>query len=412
MKRIVLACLLSPVITFAQKEIKPSISKAEVALQKGNFDEAKTIIDATTSSQEFMVDKKGNPSKNAAKAWYVKGMIYTCIDTTKVEKFKSLEADPFAVAKEAFTKSDEIDKGKTESMVNRLFLGQPLPMSRKEVNSTFAQKFLERGYNIYKTKDYKKAFSDIEKVVYFVPDDTAQLMNAGVYFAPLADENDKAIVYINKYIAAGGKSTDAYVQLYNIYSKRKDFDSALKVAKEMTSKYPNNADFMNMEYNLYTQTNRLPEAKATMEKRANSNPTDKEARYFLGLISNEMKDKGETLKWMQEAVKIDPDYFDANLVIAKLIYADAQKLRTERNAITGSKPADLAKRQELFQKIPLKMKESEVYWQKCVAAKPTDEEALYGLLSIYNDISTSDDKYDSKIIELKKKMKALGLEVD
>jgi hypothetical protein len=88
MKKIAIVFLLAlPFAVAAQKEIKPSVSKAEKALKEGKFDEAKAIIDVTTASQEFMVDKKGNPSKNAAKAWFLKGLIYAGIDTTKVDKF-------------------------------------------------------------------------------------------------------------------------------------------------------------------------------------------------------------------------------------------------------------------------------------------------------------------------------------
>src|SRR5579871_3208285 len=105
MKKMLLILFALPLCVQAQKEVKPSVSKAESALQKGNFDEAKTIIDATVTNQEYMVDKKGNPSKNAAKAWYLKGMIYASIDTTKVEKFKSLATEPFNTAKEAFAKA-------------------------------------------------------------------------------------------------------------------------------------------------------------------------------------------------------------------------------------------------------------------------------------------------------------------
>lgn len=412
MKKIVFACLLTPAIAVAQKEIKPSVTKAESALQKGAFDEAKSIIDVTVANQEFMVDKKGNPSKNAAKAWYLKGVIYAGIDTTKVEKFKSLDPDPFKVAQEAFSKAEEIDKGKSESLVSRLFLGQPLPMSKQEVNGTYAQAYLNRGYEVYKTKDYKKAFVDIEKVMYFVPNDTIQLLNAGVYFGPQAGETDKSINYMNKYISLGGKNPDVYRQLYDIYDKRKDYESALKIAKELTAKYPSDVEFLNMEYNIYTKTNRLPEAKALMQKRAEADPKDKESRYFLGLICNELKDQAETMKWMKEAIKVDPDYFEANLIVAKLTYQEAQKMRQERQAITGTKPADLAKRQEIFQKIPVKLKESEAYWKKCLEAKPNDEEALYGTYSLYNDISSYDEKYEAKITELKKKMKSLGLEVE
>src|SRR6478609_52185 len=106
MKKIDLFLLLLPFAVAAQKEITPSVSKAESALKKGNLDEAKSVIDATVSNQEFMVDKKGQPSKNAAKAWYLKGMIYCAIDTTSTEKFKALDSNPFPAAKEAFTKAE------------------------------------------------------------------------------------------------------------------------------------------------------------------------------------------------------------------------------------------------------------------------------------------------------------------
>ncbi len=443
MKKILPFLFLIPLAGLAQKPIKPSVSKTETALQKGNIDEAKAIIDATVANQEYMVDKKGNPSKNAAKAWYLKGMVYAAIDTTKNEKFKSLDANPFAVASEAFAKAEEIDKGKNESLVNRLYQSLPIPMSKDEVKRAYAQAFLDRGYKVYQAKDYKKAFVDIEKVVYFLPTDSMQLMNAGVYFAPSAGEDDKAIAYIHRYQAAGGKNPDALLQLYSIYVKRadnakklgkskekekakgkdqydplqdsvfmKNINAALKVAKELTEKYPTNLDYLNYEYNIYTQTNRLPEAKVLMEKRATADPKDRESRYFLGLICNELKDIEGAKHWMMEALKVDPDYFEANLVMAKLTYTDAQKVRNERNAINGSKPADLKKRQELYLEIPIKLKESLVYWEKCVAINADDQDGLYGLLSIYNDLSLTDDSYNAKITDLKKKMKALGLEVD
>lgn len=436
MKKIATLLFALPIAVFAQKEIKPSVSKAESALQKGNFDEAKAIIDATVSNQEYMVDKKGNPSRNAAKAWYLKGMIYAGIDTTKVEKYKSLEADPFPIAKEAFLKAEELDKGKkNESLVNRLFQNLPIPMTKDEVNKFLAQAYLERGYKIYQAKDYKKAFVDIERVLFFVPTDTTQLLNAGVYFGPAADETEKSIAYIKKYQAAGGKNVDAFIQLYALYAKKADAERAkykgkgrdeylkdtayvrninlaLGVAKQLTEKYPTNMDYLNMEYNIYTQTNRLPEAKALMEKKANADVNDKESRYFLGLIDNELKDYEGAKKWMQEALKIDADYFDANMVLAKLTYADAQKVKDQRNAINGSKDADLKKRQELYLLIPKKLKESLPYWEKCAAINSADQDAMYGLLNVYSDLTTYDETYEAKIKDLKKKMKAQGMEVD
>ncbi len=273
MKKVIFICLLCPMLALAQKEIKPNVNKAESALQKGALDEAKAIIDVTVASQEYMVDKKGAPSKNATKAWYLRGLIYAAIDTTKMEKFKSLEADPFAVAKQSFEKcncqyasynivmgmtKEDVKKyfgepnktvtpdqwiyngntltfkdnklsnfqakdqqpiePKSENYVSRLYLGLPVPMSNIEVAKFVAQAYLNRSYGAYQKKEYKKAFADAEKILFFIPNDTAQLMNAGVYFGPQAEENDKAIVYINQYIDAGGRNPDGLLQLYAIYA--------------------------------------------------------------------------------------------------------------------------------------------------------------------------------------------------
>jgi tetratricopeptide (TPR) repeat protein len=413
MKKTAIALLLLfPMAVLAQKEIKPSISKAEKALKAGKFDEAKAIIDVTTTNQEFMVDKKGGPSKNAAKAWFFKGLIYAGIDTTKVEKFKSLEAEPYKVAVEAFNKSKEIGKGELTYMSDDL----GLPILNSQLEAKLAQAYLTTSLAAYQgeTKDYKKAFQYMERVVYFIPNDTSMLMNAGVYFAPSAEEYDKALDYINRYHAKGGKNQDAYIQKFSIYrDKKKDNDKALEIAKEMIAKFPNNTEFPKYELDMYIKMNRLPEAKALMEKNAAANPADVESRYYLGVISNEMKNPVEAKKWFNEAIKVDPSHYDSYASLADMSYKDVRAVREERNEISGTKDADIKKRQELFQKIEAKLKESVPYWEKCETLKPNEESVLYGLLSVYGDMANYDEAtYNPKLEKLKKKMKSLKLEID
>jgi tetratricopeptide (TPR) repeat protein len=412
MKKTAIALLLLfPMAVLAQKEIKPSVSKAEKALKEGKFDEAKAIIDVTTASQEFMVDKKGKPSKNAAKAWYLKGLIYAGIDTTKVAKFKSLEAEPYKVAIDAFAKSKELAKDELTFFSDDL----GLPLLNSNLEAKLAQAYLTTSLDAYqKDKDYKKAFQYMERVVHFIPNDTSMLMNAGVYFAPSAEEYDKALEYIEKYHAKGGKNQDAYIQKFSIYrDKKKDNDKALEVAKEMIAKFPNNTEFPKYELDMYIKMNRLPEAKAIMEKNANANPTDVESRYYLGVISNEMKNPADAKKWFNEAIKVDPKHYDSYASLADMSYKEVRAIREERNEISGTKDADVKKRLELFQKIETKLKESVPYWEKCESLKPDEETVLYGLLSVYGDLANYDElTYNPKLEQLKKKMKRLKLEVD
>src|SRR6218665_944438 len=184
MKRIlILLVLCAPVILLAQKEIKPSVSKAEKALKDKKLDEAKAIIDVTVADQATMVDKKGGPSKSAAKAWYLKGLIYASIDTSKNEKFKALDADPFPAAAEAFKKSEEINKGKEASFFSDAI---GLPILDTQVKANFANAYYTKAAAAFQEeKDYKKAFKFVDKTIQLYPD-TVFLNPAGVFFAPQA----------------------------------------------------------------------------------------------------------------------------------------------------------------------------------------------------------------------------------
>ena len=412
MRKIAIGLLfVIPLSVLAQKEIKPSISKAEKALKAGKFDEAKAIIDVTVSNQEFMVDKKGNPSKSAAKAWYLKGLIYAGIDTTKEVKFKSLEAEPYKVAVEAFAKSKEIGKGELTFFSDDM----GLPILNTQLDGKLAQAYLNVSLKAYQEdKDYKKAFDYMERVVYFLPKDTTMLLNAGVYFAPSAEEYDKALDYIDKYHAAGGTNPDSYIQKLSIYmTKKKDLDKSLLITQDLMKRYPANTDFPKYELDIYIKQNRLPEAKAAMEKSAIANPKDIESRYYLGVISNEMKDPTDAKKWFNEALKLNPDHYESTASLADMSYKEVRKVREERNDISGTKDADLKKRAELFKLIEVKLKESVPYWEKCEALKPNEETVLYGLLSVYGDLANYDEvTYNPKLEKLKKKMKSLKLEVD
>ncbi len=403
MKKIAILLIgIIPFAALAQKPIKPSTNNAEKALRAGKFDEAKAIIDVTTTSDEFMLDKKGNPSKNAAKAWYLKGVIYAGIDTTKVEKYKSLVPEGFPIAKEAFEKAKALDKSEIAFLKDATGV---LPLMNADVNAYFAQAYFNTAINAYQEeKDYKKAFSFTEKTLYFIPEDTSILMNAGVFFGPAAEEYEKSITYIRKYQELGGKSTDAYIMLFSIYrDKLKDNDKALALAQELVKKFPTNPEYPKFELDMYIKMNRLPEAKAVMEKQAAADPTDKESRYFLGIISNELGSPAESKKWFEESIKIDPKYFEPQLGLAEVVYMDAKKIKAEMNQLGNSKE-DFKKKVELDKIYQEQLRVALPYWEKCEKLSPDDEKVLDNLYMIYNDL-----EMNAQVTRIEKRMKTLGL---
>lgn len=392
--------LLVPLAGFSQKEVKPSVQKAEKALKEGKLDEAKAIIDATTSSQEFMVDKKGNPSKNAAKAWWFKGAIYAAIDTTSNETYKGLEANAFPIAKEAFDKAKQIDPKASSFYKDQFGMDVPVDIA----NQYFAQAYFNKAINAYNENDYKTAFAMSENTLYFIPNDTSVLLNAGVYFGPAANEDDKSLALMREYINKGGKSPDPYIMSFGILrDKKKDLEGALKIAQEAIAKFPGNSEFPKYELDIFIKTNRLPEAKAAMEKQVSADPSDKESRYFLGVINMELKDYVEARKWFEEAIKIDPKYFDPNLAIAEIVFLDAKEVKQQMNQLGISKE-DMKKKIELDKVYVEKLKVALPYFEKCEKLAPDDAKVLDNLFSIYTDLGN-----DAQVARVSKRMKTLGL---
>jgi tetratricopeptide (TPR) repeat protein len=405
MKRVVIALMcFASFALLAQKEIKPSISKAEKALKEGKLDEAKAIIDITVADQGTMVDKKGQPSKNAAKAWFIKGVTYAAIDTTKNEKFKALDPNPFPTAQEAFKKVQELDNGKTDYFLTDAI---GLPLLNININANFANAFYLKAVADYQDKkDYKAAFANISKTIALYPD-TAFLNAGGVFFATQAGEDDTVIDWLTEYLKKGGKSSDAYVMLFSTYrDKKKDNAKALEILKEARQKFPNNAEFAKYELNIYITNKQYDLAKNMIEADLKANPNDKESLYLLGELNKEMKDTEGAKQAFQKAFDLDPTYFDAIAGLTDLIWLDAKAIKDEMGKLGITKP-EMAKRQALDKQYVEKLKTYLPYVQKCEKLQPDNINILYQLLNVYTDL---DDQPNIALV--KKKLKRLGEDVD
>jgi tetratricopeptide (TPR) repeat protein len=406
MKRIVVLMFgVLPFVAFGQKEIKPNVGNAEKALKAGKIDEAKAIIDITTASQEFMVDKKGGPSKNAAKAWFLKGVIYAAIDTTKNEKFKSLVPEGFAVAKEAFDKAKEIDQDKTASFVND---ASGFPMMNNQVTGSLAQSYFDKAIKSYQDeKDYKKAFAFTEKTLYFIPEDTSVLMNAGVFFAPAAEEYDKAVDLIKRYQAKGGKSTDAYIVLVDVYyNKKKNNEEALKILQQAKKDFPQNTDFPQTELSIYLNDKKYDVAKQMVEASLKKNPNDTQQLYLLGRLQQETGETEAAKATYSKVLAADAKNFDAAAQLADLYWKDA-KVEKDKMSALGNSKADLAKALELDKVYVEKLKTALPFVEACEKISPDDVNVLYSLLTIYGDLDIQ-----PSVARVKKRLKTLGEEVD
>ena len=392
MKRLTLLMLmLATVSVFAQKGAKPNLNKALTSWREGKLDEAKANIDLAPTYEKTMNDPK---------AWYYRGLIYGSIDTTSNEAFRALDPNAFTVAMESFKKADELSKGK------ELFIqdASGMPVMKTQQMTYWANTDINKGASLYQEEDLENSLKAFEKAQMIIPDDTLAYFYAG-FVANSLENYDKAIASFQKYIDLGGKSSDAYLSIININSGPKaNKEEALRVVRLAKPKFPNNPDLPKVEIGLLIDLKRIDEAKSGLEDAIKKEPTNKILHFYLGYANASLNDFETAKKNYEEALKIDPQYFEAQLYLAKLVYADAASIKKEMSNL-GITAADKKKRFELDKQLVEKLKIALPYWEKAEKLNPSDQEVLDTLYSIYVDLDLQD-----QLKRVEKRYKELGIE--
>lgn len=405
MKRILLILLVIPAVAFGQKAPKPNAKKILSLYQDGKYKDAKEQADISVADPKVGTD---------GYAWYYRGLVYATLDTIQDTSLKSLEAEPLKVALESFQKAEDLNK-KKDSEYFVMSPGTFDPVNKSQQLEQLSNWYLSKSINLMQQDepDYEGSYAKGQVARSIFETHMTKYRNDTLtyYVQSLAAINlmhyDSAEEAALKYKEKGGKNPDIYLILFQIYNDQGDKEKALAVAKEGRAKFPFREDFAKNELNVYLSTKQFDAAKSMVEEQVQTDPSA-ETYYLLGELNKELKNKPEALKAFGKALELDANHFDTNASMAEMMYDEVGEVRRERDATK-----DIAKRQQLYQKIDQELRQALPYWEKLEALKPNDENILYGLQSIYNDLSTYDEaKYSPKLKKLKAKMKALNLEVD
>jgi tetratricopeptide (TPR) repeat protein len=403
MKRVMFVMLMAAsVAALAQKQQKPNINKALNAMRDGKLSEAKEIIDAATTYEKTMND--GN-------TWYYRGLIYSAIDTSSNASVQALQSDALAVAIESFKKADQLGKKDKEYFITDPSTGISTRPTQLEMLSNF---YLDKAIKQFQdSDDLEGSLKTLEKskMVFeqFLPkyaNDTLAYYVTGLV-AQQAEKEDLAVENMNKYLEKGGKSKDAYLVLYQIYNNKEDKTQALEVVRRAKAALPDNPDFPKVEIGLLIDMGKEAEAKAGLEEQLTKEPDNKILHFYLGYINAKRGDIPTARKNFEEAIRIDPAYYDAHFHLANTYLTDVDRVSKELQA-AGNTAADSKKRSLLVQQ---RVKESEVaipYLERVEKMKHPDKdseiEVLQKLSLLYYYVA--DDK---NVARIDKKLKSLGV---
>lgn len=389
----------------AQKQPKPNLNKLQNMWKEGKIAEAKEMADLATTFEK---------TKDDGKTWYLRGLVYATIDTSSNEQIKSLHPDAYKVALESFEKADSM-AGKSDYFIAGADITQMQTKAQQiEILSNY---YLDKGIKDYQNQEsiettlgaLNKSINLFENQLKTYPNDTLAYYVAALV-GHSADSSQLAIDYGKKYFEKGGTSKDIHLMMYQIYttSDLKDEAKALEIIREAKAKNPTDATFPKLEIEMLINSGKQDEAKAGLEEAIKKEPNDKLLHFFLGYVNVGLKNYEEAGKNFENALKIDPNYFQAQYYLAITKLAPIDKINQEYNAL-GNSAADSKKRTALVQQRVKASEEAIPYFEKAEKMEAPEQDSQIELLerlkTLYYYVAD-----DANLARVNKKLKALGVE--
>lgn len=395
MKKAILILLLAPALAFAQKPVKPNLNKVLNFWKDGKLKEAKEMIDLAENDPKLSLD---------GKTFYYKGLVYAALDTTSNEEYKALATDPLTTALAAFEKGDSMNKGKEHFAQDAM----GIPQLKSQQMLILANFYLNKGANAFQEDDFDAAIAGFKKTQTIIPDDTTAYFYGG-YAYYQKEEYQSAIDQFKTYLDKGGKSPDAYSLIINTYSgPLENKEEALKWAQAAKAKYPADGNFPKVEIGLLIDLNKIDNAKGSLEAAVAKEPDNKILHFYLGYVNSKLENWEASKTNYNEALKIDPTYFDAQYYLAQIYLIDAEKVKREMNNL-GITKEDQKKKLELDKLLVEKYKIALPFWEKANSMKIDDAssriEVLDKLSIMYYYLGE-----DAKAAAVEKTLKELGVD--
>lgn len=393
MKRNILFLMIMAISVVAFGQKKPKINNALKAAQEGNLEEAKAIID-----QAIVHDK----TKDDAKTWYYRGLIYAAIDTTSNGGIQNGANDPLRKSMEAFNKAIELNEGKSE-----LYISGPngLPVLRSQQVQQIWGYYLNKGVVAFQNSDMEEAIESFTRSQIVMPEDTTGYIYAGLA-AQSAQKYDIAAENYYKLINdLNHHNADIYNSLIYIEANiRENDEKALELIRTAREKFPENKDLAKTEINVLIRLDRADEAKAELEEAIANEPQNPDLYFSLGVMEDELGNSEKALAAYEKAVEADPNHLNANFNLAVIHFNQAVETYKQRNSL-GISSSEIKKGKELEKKANEQLRTALPYWEKVRSLDPKNRVALEQLRYIYiqlkdntkaEEIQAELDKYGYK----------------
>jgi len=387
---------------------------------------AKDAIDAAIANVE---------TKDAAKTWFVRGMVHQKLAEDISGIFKSqFGKDAELIAFDSYKKAIELgkkeqDKEYDEYVAKRKEKGKPVDKERTDAKFRYRDEAEIIGLLSDKTKqhlrndllldlqkrfpanDYEGALKTIEACLTIDTLSKSPTIDTMLYFygGVCADNlklKQKAIKYYAVAIANNYNLTNAYNYTIEAYKAIGDTASALKTIEDAINKLPKEQaqGFFGILVNYYVEKGQTDKAIDICQK-ATQDPNVHESFFFtFGDLLERKSRFDEAIVQYQKAIDKNPEYLEPYYNLGKM---KVEKANVIINAASSIPAKEVAKYNAEIDKAIVEFKASLPFFEKAYGINPKDEATLRALRQVYVRLKEKDKSYEAKHAKIEAELKAL-----
>lgn len=369
-KSFILAAVFSAsaLVVFAQK--------GEVASAKNNYEKFLGLKDANSmllalpnlNAAKSSVDKAVVHPKTMEdpSAWTYKALIYgelALLDTIPATSKPLIEE-----AKAAHKKALELDKA-----------GENKAELENAKGTIFSQYELNQGVKAYQSSDFSNAYTSFNNALSYRPGDTTITYYAGL--SAINSKNYKAGIQSYESLIKTNFSSNnqIYLDLSRLYSMEGDTARAIAVASEGATRF-NDTQLATQEIELSLMSGKQKEVISKISDQSQKNPTNKLYPYYLGIAYSTIGESEKAEEAYMKALKIDPDFSDANVNIGGILLNKGISLFNEANQLPQNQQKEY---DDMIKRAGVEFEKAFPYLNKASELDPKSRIALDNLKTYY-----------------------------
>jgi tetratricopeptide (TPR) repeat protein len=368
MKKTILTMLIMSISIFMIGQVNERTSAFNYQ-RYGKLDLAKEAIDKAAQHEKTIMD---------AKTWFYRGNIYYDIAVSTEPAYQKLDPDPFGVAYQSYKKATELDtKGefKLDIMKYTIAIGEG---------------YYNKGVLYYNEQNFKDAALSFEQA-YIVSEavgsvDTSALVNAAVSAAQ-GNEIQMAKSYYLQLIQMNVQKPDVYASLSEVYKAEGDTAMAQQTIAKGREMFPEDFNLLIAEINIYLTTDEKEKAMTDLELALKIDNTNPSIFFAVGTIYDQMGDVEKATSAYLNAIRLKPDYFEANYNLGALYVNQAADILDKANDLPLDAVAEYDQEKARADQM---LEKSLPYLEKALELMPEDTNTMVSLKEIYTRLGMTD----------------------